>query len=149
MRRVDDAHEGKLSRGVARESRAYSLARSRNDVVAKSEESLLCRQDLLAGARHVAPLTVRTGGYPPLVKFGANFGIVERAAGSVVPVTVRAVEGREGTPQARLRTVRITDEAEIVLAYQELMRVTDADDRGARRAGEDGDWEPAPESSDP
>ena len=37
------------------------------------------------------PLTVKTAPYPPLIKFAANFGILE-AADPILPVTVRAVE---------------------------------------------------------
>ncbi|MEK6637288.1 MAG: MG2 domain-containing protein [Pseudomonadota bacterium] len=38
------------------------------------------------------PLEVRVDEAPPLVKFAANFGIVEAKEGGVLPVTVRAVE---------------------------------------------------------
>lgn len=38
------------------------------------------------------PLTVRVDAAPPLVKFAANFGILEAGEGGVLPVTVRAVE---------------------------------------------------------
>jgi alpha-2-macroglobulin len=48
------------------------------------------------------PLPVRIDAAPPLVKFAADFGILEAQEGGVLPVTVRAVE-----PQLaqRLRTV--------------------------------------------
>ena len=38
------------------------------------------------------PLVVRTGEYPPLAKFAANFGILELNATPLLPVTVRNVE---------------------------------------------------------
>ena len=38
------------------------------------------------------PLGVATADAPPLVKFGATFGILEAAEGGVLPVTLRAVE---------------------------------------------------------
>ena len=38
------------------------------------------------------PLETRTGDLPPLIKFAGAFGIVEAAEGSVLPVTLRAVE---------------------------------------------------------
>ncbi|MGD9810653.1 MAG: alpha-2-macroglobulin [Sphingobium sp.] len=38
------------------------------------------------------PLAVKFDAAPPLVKFAANFGIVEASEGGVLPVTVRAVE---------------------------------------------------------
>ncbi|WP_156680560.1 alpha-2-macroglobulin family protein [Sphingomonas profundi] len=47
----------------------------------------------LANARRF-PLDVRIDAPPPLVKFAADFGIVEAAEGGVLPVTVRAVEPR-------------------------------------------------------
>jgi hypothetical protein len=37
------------------------------------------------------PLTIKTGDYPPLAKFAADFGVVETAVGAV-PVTVRNLE---------------------------------------------------------
>lgn len=89
--------------------------------------------DVLARARKLQPLTVRMGDYPPLVKFGAVFGIAEKNAGGVVPLTVRAVEG--GSAPARLRTLRLTEEADIIQAYQELVQVTSHDDSMARRPG--------------
>ena len=38
------------------------------------------------------PLSVRTGEYPPLAKFAANFGILELNATPMLPVTLRNVE---------------------------------------------------------
>ncbi len=38
------------------------------------------------------PLQVRIDAAPPLIKFAANFGIIEASEGGVLPVTVRAVE---------------------------------------------------------
>ncbi len=46
------------------------------------------------------PLEVATADAPPLVKFGASFGIVEAAEGGVLPVTVRAVEANLGGSDA-------------------------------------------------
>lgn len=40
------------------------------------------------------PLTVRTDGYPPLAKFPARFGILERNAEATLPVTVRNLEAQ-------------------------------------------------------
>src|SRR5437016_4956544 len=47
------------------------------------------------------PLTVKTGGYPPLAKFPAVFGVLERAS-PVLPVTVRRLE-----PETRALLVRV------------------------------------------
>lgn len=38
------------------------------------------------------PLSFATGSYPPLIKFSANFGILEHKTGGVLPVSIRAVE---------------------------------------------------------
>ena len=85
-------------------------------------------RDLLGSATRREPLVVHMGPYPPLAKFGANFGIAEKAIGGVVPLTVRAVDGVAGAPRARLRSVRITDEAGIVEALRQLQRIQAADD---------------------
>lgn len=62
---------------------------------------------LLNAARF--PLAVKTASYPPLAKFAASFGIIERAAGAV-PLTVRNLEpGRGVTPEARLFTLKLPD----------------------------------------
>jgi len=38
------------------------------------------------------PLEVRTDAYPPLAKFSSRFGIIESAAGGLLPVTIRRLE---------------------------------------------------------
>lgn len=59
------------------------------------------------------PLTVRFDAEPPLVKFAANFGIVEASEGGVLPVTVRAVEpaltGRMTGVTGRTRKIGASD----------------------------------------
>ena len=56
------------------------------------------------------PLTVHFTQAPPLVKFAADFGIIEASEGGVLPVTVRAIEpALEGNINAVAgRTARIT-----------------------------------------
>ncbi len=49
------------------------------------------------------PLTVRTDEYPPLVKFAADFGILEATSKPVLPVTLRNVE-----PQLAARKFEVT-----------------------------------------
>ncbi|MDP2228155.1 MAG: MG2 domain-containing protein, partial [Moraxellaceae bacterium] len=49
------------------------------------------------------PLALTTAAYPPLAKFAADFGIIEKAAGAV-PLTVRNLEG--GLPKATAGTVQ-------------------------------------------
>ena len=53
----------------------------------------------------VFPLEVQIAAAPPLVKFAANFGILEASEGGVLPVTVRAVE-----PALRQKMKRISGE---------------------------------------
>lgn len=63
------------------------------------------------------PLTVRTAAYPPLAKFAAPFGIVERGAGAV-PLTVRNLEPGGGLqPEARLHTLRLPDDDRELLRW--------------------------------
>jgi uncharacterized protein YfaS (alpha-2-macroglobulin family) len=66
---------------------------------------------MLINARRF-PLSVRIAEHPPLVKFAGDFGILERVAGGVLPLTVRNLEddGAGGT-SARVRWLRVTDEA--------------------------------------
>lgn len=54
------------------------------------------------------PLPVKTAAYPPLAKFAAPFGIVEKAAGAV-PLTVRNLEGGGAEGEARLFTFKLPD----------------------------------------
>lgn len=59
------------------------------------------------------PLAVRVGELPPLVKFSGEFGIVERAAGALLPMTLRTLEpGVDGTA-AKLRWVRLESDTDI------------------------------------
>lgn len=66
------------------------------------------------------PLAVKTAAYPPLAKFSANFGIIERAAGAV-PLTLRNLEPGKGiTPEARLFTLKLPDSDVELLKWLEL-----------------------------
>lgn len=70
------------------------------------------------------PLEVRIGDWPPLVKFAGDFGILERQEGGVLPITLRNLEpGRTPAEDtaARLRWVRVTDDAAI-LAWQQRLK---------------------------
>jgi alpha-2-macroglobulin len=58
-------------------------------------------------------LEVQTGGYPPLAKFAARFGILE-AASPVLPVTVRNLEAGSLTPEPSPVTGRLAVRHEIV-----------------------------------
>lgn len=56
------------------------------------------------------PLTVRTGAYPPLAKFAADFGVVESAVGAI-PLTVRQLEPEiVGQSSVKLHSLKITDD---------------------------------------
>ena len=56
------------------------------------------------------PLTVRTGAYPPLAKFAADFGVVESAVGAI-PLTVRQLEPDiAGQSSVKLHSLKITDD---------------------------------------
>jgi hypothetical protein len=52
------------------------------------------------------PLKVRTADFPPLAKFAARFGILERHADPALPVTLRNIEPQ---PKARLLNVHAAD----------------------------------------
>ena len=80
----------------------------------------------------VSPLDVRVDEAPPLVKFAANFGIVEAKEGGVLPVTVRAVE-----PALARRVEKVSGEMLRVDASdgqiaQWLRDIDNADDRDVR-----------------
>ena len=53
-----------------------------------------------ARLQHAQPLSIRTADYPPLVKFAGRFGIVERNAGAMLPVTLRNLEPYLSAPPA-------------------------------------------------
>ncbi|PTQ90161.1 alpha-2-macroglobulin family protein [Agitococcus lubricus] len=56
------------------------------------------------------PLSVKTGGYPPLAKFAADFGVVESAVGAV-PVTVRNLEPSvSAKTEAKLYSLKIAND---------------------------------------
>ena len=65
------------------------------------------------------PLTIKLDAYPPLAKFGAEFGIIEARTGGVLPVTLRKLEtalpglqiGPLPAPVAQ--ALRVTDTATI------------------------------------
>jgi len=70
-------------------------------------------RDLVNAARF--PLHFRVADTPPLVKFSGEFGIIERVAGGLLPLTVRNLEpGAEGSTAAKVRWVRVTDDAAIL-----------------------------------
>lgn len=87
------------------------------------------------------PLVVKTASYPPLAKFAADFGIVEKSAGAV-PLTVRNLEAGGAQGQTRLFTLRLPEgDVELLKwlqrfrAHQNTQRCyhcTDRDEQGRR-----------------
>lgn len=69
------------------------------------------------------PMTFRMGDIPPLVKFSGEFGIVERAGGGLLPLTLRNLEpdGLGGTA-AKVRWLRLVDDAAILDWQQGLKK---------------------------
>jgi hypothetical protein len=94
---------------------------------------------LLANAARF-PLSVRFDEAPPLVKFAANFGILESSEGGVLPVTVRNVE-----PALRGRNLGVTGEAlrvegsdgEIAQWLRAIEKHERSDHRTEKRGGKD------------
>lgn len=87
------------------------------------------------------PLAIRTAAYPPLAKFAASFGIVEKTAGAV-PLTVRNLEAGGVQGQARLFTLKLPDSDVDLLKWlqrfekhqneQSCYQCTDRDEQGRR-----------------
>ncbi len=61
------------------------------------------------------PLKTRVTHYPPLVKFAADFGILEHQEGGLLPVTVRNVEAN-----LKMRVLRESSEAAMVKTWLQL-----------------------------
>ena len=73
------------------------------------------------------PMPVRIADLPPLVKFAGDFGIIERVAGGLLPMTLRNLEpdpaNPAGTSAARVRWVRVADDAGILDWQARLHRI--------------------------
>lgn len=70
--------------------------------------------------RNRFPLTFATAGMPPLVKFAGDFGIVERRAGGLLPITLRNLEPGPDGSAARIRWLRLDRDADIAAWWQRL-----------------------------
>ncbi len=69
------------------------------------------------------PMTFRMADTPPLVKFSGDFGIIERAAGGLLPITVRNLEADDlGGTAAKVRWIRLTSDAGILDWQQSLKK---------------------------
>jgi alpha-2-macroglobulin len=79
---------------------------------------------LLANAASF-PLQVATGDAPPIAKFAAApFGVIERNADALLPVTLRHVQGdlRTAAPSGAVRIKTLRTDAEMLAWYQKLAR---------------------------
>ncbi|MBP9713408.1 MAG: hypothetical protein KBD60_06895 [Sterolibacterium sp.] len=84
----------------------------------------------LAHRERLAVLRLKTADYPPLLKFAADFGIVEYKAGGLLPVTMRNLDTlpaeaglltMDGTPPgtaARVRVRRATRDEEVIELFR-------------------------------
>lgn len=86
------------------------------------------------------PLEVKFDEAPPLVKFAANFGIIELGEGGVLPVTVRNVE-----PELQGRHMGVTGQSlrvagsdgEVARWLRDIDEASENDFRTEKRGGED------------
>lgn len=60
------------------------------------------------------PMQFQLADLPPLIKFSGNFGIIERVAGSLVPITLRNLEGDPTGTTAKIRWLRLSEDAGIL-----------------------------------
>ncbi|MBK7059704.1 MAG: alpha-2-macroglobulin [Rubrivivax sp.] len=71
------------------------------------------------------PMAVATGGAPPIAKFAAApFGVLERSAETLLPLTLRHVQG-DLRPQAgggQVRIKRLGSDADVITWYRKLRR---------------------------
>ena len=86
------------------------------------------------------PLAVKFDEAPPLIKFAAQFGIIEANAGAMLPVTVRNVEPELQGQNLGIagRRVKVADDDAAIAGW--LRKVDDADDydvETVKRGGED------------
>jgi len=80
------------------------------------------------------PITVRIDSYPPLAKFSADFGIIERGEQQLLPITVRNIEPaiaveleRAGRPLGATLPAKMTriSSVENILTWFERFRITE------------------------
>ncbi|KAF0101566.1 MAG: hypothetical protein FD187_1882 [bacterium] len=69
------------------------------------------------------PMRFQLADYPPLVKFSGEFGILERGAGGLLPLTLRNLEPNNlGGTAAKVRWLRLVDDAAILDWQQSLKK---------------------------
>ncbi len=94
------------------------------------------------------PMRVEIGGPPPLLKFAGEFGILERHAGGLLPLTLRNLEPGKGGTAAKVRWIRLTED-QAILHWRQRQRAFESppslsplgnpppDPRGLRLLAED------------
>lgn len=105
----------------------------------------------IQGGKKVPPYRFKMAPYPPLVKFTANFGIIERYPDPALPLTLRNLEPApsarntesgqppQGGTAARVRYLKLRDETKIIAAMAELRGWQARDDSRGEPEWEAGD----------
>lgn len=95
----------------------------------------------LANRDRLAKVELQTAEYPPLLKFAADFGIVESKAGGLLPVTLRnldplpaeagvkTADGSVAGTSAKVRVVRVVSDEDLFAWKQRIGQVSRFDDR--------------------
>lgn len=60
------------------------------------------------------PMQFQLADLPPLIKFSGDFGIIERVGGSLLPITLRNLEGDPNGTTAKIRWVRLSEDKGIL-----------------------------------
>ncbi|TCJ15770.1 alpha-2-macroglobulin [Parasulfuritortus cantonensis] len=66
------------------------------------------------------PVTAAVAELPPLVKFSGDFGIIERHAGGLLPITLRNLEPGAGGTGAKIRWLRLDQDKDIADWWRRL-----------------------------
>lgn len=69
------------------------------------------------------PLTLKTASYPPLAKFPGHFGVLERAEGGVLPITVRKLDADLTQQKPRVSVLTLTDDAAMIAALRRYLHL--------------------------
>jgi len=102
------------------------------------------------------PLKVQTGNAPPIAKFAAApFGIVERNADAMLPVTLRHVQtelrppaGAASQPGGQVRVKRLTSDADILAWYARLKDYHETQKTARQLGFPERDWTVVEEDKD-
>jgi uncharacterized protein YfaS (alpha-2-macroglobulin family) len=95
----------------------------------------------LTNRDRLAAVEIKTSDYPPLLKFAADFGIIERKAGGLLPATLRnlepvaegstdtTVDGSKPGTAATIRLLRLTRDEDILDWLRQSNQARGYDDR--------------------